>query len=77
MFYYVAGIPLYGYIRRRRMTIAAFELQVSETKIMDIGSKYGYASPKSFNRAFQSVHGVAPTAARLDPHTYCLYCPAY
>lgn len=66
MFSYVAGIPLSEYIRRRRMTKAAFELQTSEAKVMDIGSKYGYVSPTSFNRAFQNVHGVAPTAARIE-----------
>ena len=64
MFSYVAGIPLSDYIRRRRMTKAAFELQVSEAKVMEIGLKYGYDSPTSFNRAFQGVHGVSPTAAR-------------
>ena len=46
------------------MTRAAFELQVSEAKVMDIALKYGYDSPTSFNRAFQNVHGVAPTLAR-------------
>jgi len=66
MFSYVAGIPLSDYIRRRRMTKAAFELQVSESKVMDIGSRYGYVSPTSFNRAFQNVHGVAPTIARME-----------
>ncbi|WP_027626369.1 AraC family transcriptional regulator [Clostridium lundense] len=66
MFSYVAGIPLSEYIRRRRMTKAAFQLQTSEAKVMDIGSKYGYVSPTSFNRAFQNVHGVAPTAARIE-----------
>lgn len=66
MFSYVAGIPLSEYIRRRRMTAAAFELQTSDMKVMDIGLKYGYGSPTSFNRAFQSVHGVAPTAARIE-----------
>jgi AraC family transcriptional regulator len=66
MFSYVAGITLSDYIRRRRMTKAAFELQVSQAKIIDIGLKYGYDSPTSFNRAFQSVHGVAPNAARLE-----------
>lgn len=64
MFSYVAGITLSDYIRRRRMTKAAFELQTTKAKIMDIGLKYGYASPTSFNRAFQNVHGVTPTAAR-------------
>lgn len=66
MFSYVAGIPLSDYIRRRRMTKAAFELQTSEERIIDIASRYGYTSPTSFNRAFQSVHGVAPTAARTE-----------
>lgn len=66
MFSYVAGIPLSDYVRRRRMTKAAFELQVSEEKVIDIASKYGYVSPTSFNRAFQNVHGVAPTAARKE-----------
>lgn len=67
MFLYVAGISLSEYIRRRRMTqAAAFELQGSEEKIIDIGSKYGYISPPSFNRAFQAVHGVNPTIARME-----------
>ncbi len=64
MFTYVAGIPLSDYIRRRRMTKAAFELQTREARVIDIGLKYGYVSPTSFNRAFQNVHGVAPTSAR-------------
>ncbi|WP_100489190.1 AraC family transcriptional regulator [Sporolactobacillus pectinivorans] len=66
MFSYVAGISLSDYVRRRRMTEAAFELQVSDAKVIDIGSKYGYVSPTSFNRAFQHVHGIAPTAARIE-----------
>lgn len=66
MFSYVAGISLSEYIRRRRMTVAAFELQTSDIKVMDVGLKYGYMSPTAFNRAFQSVHGVAPTAARIE-----------
>jgi len=65
MFSYVAGIPLSEYIRRRRMTVAAFELQTSDIKVVDLGLKYGYVSPTSFNRAFQTVHGVAPTVARM------------
>jgi len=66
MFSYVAGIPLSEYIRRRRMTSAAFDLQTSNIKVMDLGLKYGYKSPTAFNRAFQSVHGVSPTVARVQ-----------
>lgn len=64
MFSYLAGIPLSEYIRRRRMTAAAFDLQNSSIKVIEAAMKYGYDSPTSFNRAFQSVHGVSPSAAR-------------
>lgn len=66
MFSYIAGIPLSEYIRRRRMTEAAFDLQTSGMKVIDAALKYGYESPTSFNRAFQGVHGVSPIAARSE-----------
>lgn len=64
MFAYMAGIPLSEYIRRRRMSLAAADLQSGKEKIIDIGMKYGYTSPTAFNRAFQSVHGIAPSMAK-------------
>lgn len=64
MFAYMAGVPLSEYIRRRRMSLAAVDLQSGEEKIIDIAEKYGYHSPTAFNRAFQSVHGIAPSAVR-------------
>jgi AraC family transcriptional regulator len=64
MFSYIAGIPLSEYIRRRRMTKAAVDLQMGNEKVIDIALKYGYESPTSFNRAFQGIHGITPTAAR-------------
>ena len=62
MFSYISGVPLSDYIRRRRMTAAAFELQNRAARVVDIALKYGYNSPTAFNRAFQSVHGVPPSA---------------
>jgi AraC family transcriptional regulator len=66
MFSYIAGMPLGEYIRRRRMTEAAFDLQANGLKVIDVALKYGYESPTSFNRAFQSVHGVPPMSARSE-----------
>lgn len=63
IFTYMAGIPLSEYIRRRRMSLAAVDLQSGE-KIVDAAVKYGYSSPTAFNRAFQGVHGVAPSAVK-------------
>ena len=64
MFTYMAGIPLAEYIRRRKMSLAAVDLQGTEERISDIAEKYGYRSPTAFNRAFQSFHGVAPSAVK-------------
>ncbi len=66
MFAYIAGMSLSEYIRRRRMTAAAFELQTTDAKVIDLALKYGYDSPTAFNRAFRSVHGVAPSGARRE-----------
>lgn len=66
MFSYLANVPLSEYIRRRKMTAAAFELQNSDIKVIDLAFKYGYESPTSFTRAFQNVHGITPSAAREE-----------
>lgn len=75
MFSYISGISLSEYIRKRRMTAAAFDLQKSNMRVMDIALKYGYKSPTAFNRAFQSVHGVSPTAARTEGTLLNAYPP--
>ena len=64
MFTYMAGVPLSEYIRRRKMSLAAVDLQSNHMKIIDVAEKYGYQSPTAFNRAFQSVHGIAPSAVK-------------
>ena len=65
MFSYMAGIPLSEYIRRRKMSRAAADLQNGK-KVIDVACDYGYQSPTAFNRAFQSVHGIAPSALRQE-----------
>ena len=66
MFSYMADMPLSEYIRKRKMSKAAVDLKDNNNKIIDIALKYGYESPTAFNRAFQSIHGVAPSVARKD-----------
>lgn len=74
MFSYMVGVPLGEYIRRRRMTRAAADLR-SQKKIVDIALEYGYDSPTAFNRAFQSIHGVAPSKAREEGISLKAYPP--
>ena len=64
MFSFITDITLAEYIRRRRLTQAALELQNTNIKIIDVGIKYGYDSSTSFARAFALLHGITPTAAR-------------
>jgi len=64
MFSFIVDVPLSEYVRRRRLTLAAFELQNSDIKIIDLSLKYGYESPVSFARAFQNIHGISPSSAR-------------
>lgn len=73
MFSFLAGMTLSEYIRRRRLTLAAFELTDSRLRIIDIAIKYGYRSPDSFTRAFQSLHGVTPSEARNNGHALKAY----
>jgi AraC family transcriptional regulator len=63
-FFFFSGIPLSEYVRRRRLTLAAFDLQNSDMKVIDAALKYGYESPEAFGRAFKNMHGVIPSAAK-------------
>lgn len=64
MFPFITGVSLSEYIRRRRLTLAAFELQTTDAKVIDVAMKYGYDSPEAFSRAFKNLHGIIPISAR-------------
>jgi len=73
MFSFLAGITLSEYIRRRRLTLAAFELRDNNMKVIDIAIKYGYNSPDSFTRAFQNLHGLTPSEAKKNGYSLKAY----
>ena len=75
MFSFLAGVPLSEYIRRRRLTLAAFELNDQHNRVIDIALKYGYESPDSFTRAFQALHGITPSEARNRGQSLKSYPP--
>ena len=64
MFASISGISLSEYIRRRRLTLAAFELQKSDKRILEIANMYGYESADAFSRAFKKLHGIKPSECR-------------
>ena len=61
IFSLIADINISDYIRKRRLTLAGAELKYDKAKVIDIALKYGYDSPVSFARAFQSFHGFNPS----------------
>ena len=75
IFSFITDTSLSDYIRKRRLTLAALELQEygDSLKVIDLAIKYGYDSPVSFARAFQQLHGVTPTEARMHGVTLKAY----
>ncbi|MCP1310163.1 AraC family transcriptional regulator [Paenibacillus tyrfis] len=48
------------YIRRRRLTHAAYDLFYSNLRIVEIAIKYHFASQEAFTRAFQQMFSITP-----------------
>ncbi len=60
----MAGMTAAEYIRRRRLSLAAHELQMTNISVIEAALKYGYESPESFSKAFSRFHGVTPRQAK-------------
>ncbi|KOF57031.1 AraC family transcriptional regulator [Clostridium sp. DMHC 10] len=76
-FIQITGIPLSEYIRRRKLTCAAYELQNTDDKVIDIALKYGYKSSDAFSAAFKHLHGAAPSVIRKNNVKLTFYCRLY
>jgi AraC family transcriptional regulator len=64
MFQMLTGMTVAEYMRKRKLTLAAQELAMSASKVLDVALKYGYDSPESFSKAFRRIHGITPSDAR-------------
>lgn len=60
----IAGISLSEYIRFRKLTCAAYDLQNTGDKVIDVALRYGYQSADAFSVAFKRLHGVSPAMVR-------------
>ena len=61
IFSIVTGMTVGDYIRVRRLSLAAQELENSDSKALDVALKYGYETAASFTKAFVRFHGVTPS----------------
>lgn len=66
VFTIITDMTLSEYMRKRRLTQAAFDIQNTEEKIIDVALKYGYNSANAFSSAFKTFHGVTPSCARAS-----------
>lgn len=64
LFTCIVGMTVNEYIRRRRLTLAVYDLQNSNEKVIDIAVKYGWNSCDAFRKAFFAQHGATPSKAR-------------
>lgn len=63
MFNYIAGVPLSEYIRRRKMSLAAVDIQGGEAKIIDVAANT--ATP----RRRRSTGRFSPSTASARPRS--------
>lgn len=74
-FSFIAGMTANEYIRKRRLTLAAIELQTTDISVIDAAYKYGYESPESFSKAFSRFHGSTPRQAKCRGAELHLFNP--
>lgn len=74
-FSFIAGMTANEYIRNRRLTLAAQELQTTDISVIDVAYKYGYESPESFSKAFSRFHGSTPRQAKQKGTELHLFNP--
>ena len=60
----MTGYSVSGYIRNRRLYLAAVALRKTGKSVLDIALDSGYDTPESFTKAFARFHGSTPSAVR-------------
>lgn len=70
----ITGISFSEYVRRRRLTMAAYDLLNTDKKMMDIALDYGYQSDDAFRVAFKNLYGITPAEVRKTSPVLVFYC---
>ena len=73
IFSFITNTTLSEYIRKRRLSLAATELQSSSEKVIDVAVRFGYESHASFTRAFNQMFDISPTMLRKLKTDIALY----
>lgn len=60
IFYFMTGVTLKEYIRRRRLSNAGIALITTSKSIIDIAHEVQFETPESFNKAFKKMFELSP-----------------
>ena len=73
VFYFMTGFTLKEYIRRRRLSKAAYALHCTKKAITDIALEACFETPESFSRAFKKHYGSSPRDFRQKNQEQTLF----
>ncbi|MBN2444250.1 MAG: helix-turn-helix transcriptional regulator [Spirochaetales bacterium] len=71
----MTGINLFDYIRKKRLVLAAADLQKNNNNILELALNYGFNSHEGFTRAFTSHFGLSPKEFRKVKPGKALFMP--
>lgn len=76
-FSYTTGMTVKQYIRRRRLTLAAYDLIDCKITAVDAAYKYGYNNVDAFSKAFLNQHGITPNEVKKSNKEISVFPPAF
>ena len=77
LFSAITGYSIAGYIRSRRLTLAAKDLIELKTTVTDTAFNYGYSTVESFSKAFKRFHGCNPSIMVKNPQNFKQFDPIH
>lgn len=75
IFIFISGVSIADYVRKRKLTLAGYDLKNSDISVLDAAIKYGFHSHSAFSRAFKDHHGITPSEAKLGTAKLNNYLP--
>lgn len=64
IFFFMTGMTIKEYIRRRRLSNAAIQLITTKRTVLDIALEAQFESPESFNKSFKKLFELSPKEFR-------------
>ncbi len=75
IFIFVSGISIADYVRKRKLSLAGYDLKNSGITVLEVAIKYGFHSHSAFSRAFKEYHGITPSESKSETAKLNNYLP--